>query len=170
MWTRFGRFVGLALIVVACGRAEARPRQDPSPSPASTAARIVGAINVERARGRACGKRAQRTAPPLADVAPLDRLARRFASELLRTRTFSHTDAQGRDPKARAAAHGLAGTFLGETLARNAVTPEQGVAALFESEGHCRVLMDPDAQHAGVAFESSAGPRFESYLVVETSR
>ena len=129
---------------------------------------VVESINLERARGRKCGKRPAVKAAPLTEAGRLERLARPFAAELLRTRNFSHTDAEGRDPSSRARSLGVDG-FLGEALAKNARTPAQAIDALFRSESHCRVLTHPDARFVGVAFESADNSSFASYLVIETA-
>ena len=130
--------VALPTLTLASAPAQARPS---AASVAGYEARVISAINAERARhGR--GR--------LAVWGCMDRYATAWSAHLARTGTLTHRSMS-------VVLRGCAATRVAENLARGGVGPERVVAMWMASPGHRANLLDGRLTNAGVAATYARG-------------
>ena len=105
-------------------------------------AQLLSLINAERAKAHL---------GPFTTSDSLSLIADYHTSRMIEGNFFAHTD-----PYDRSTVSGRAGKFdypylkIGENLAAGQETPQQVVAEWLASEGHRKVLLDPDFREAGI--------------------
>jgi hypothetical protein len=122
------------------------------------------------------GVRLEQRIGPLKRNVLLDLAAQRYAAEMARSGTFSHTDREGRGPGQRVESAGYRGyERVAENLALGSVTAEETVALWMESPGHRRALLDGSLREMGVGIAQGpdgplwvwiGGARWDDYPIM----
>lgn len=114
-------------------------------------ATMLRALNEARRQGQRCGDALYAGTGPLAWSDPLASAATQQVRELPQLNYRGHINpVTGSTPPARAQAAGWTDPEVAETLAYDALTPEEAVEVLLASPGHCRIIMDPRWTHVGI--------------------
>jgi uncharacterized protein YkwD len=137
--------------------ASSAPGLRPASPPASEEVlleRLWQAIDEARAEGARCGSREVAPARPLEVSEALDEAAWLQAAWMAEADDWAHVtpgNPAGSDPSERAWNAGYDGRVRGEVLAWGQRTPRAAVEWWLQSPPHCRALLDPDADHGGIA-------------------
>jgi uncharacterized protein YkwD len=124
---------------------------------------VIAEINLLRSVGGPCGP----PVGPLAKNAELSRAALDHAIDMATAGYFSHYDQEGYSPHVRMVRAGFTGRTGGENLAASWPGPVEVVAAWRDSPGHCRVMLDRNANQIGVGYTEGGG-HFSNVWVVNT--
>jgi uncharacterized protein YkwD len=112
-------------------------------------AQVLTLVNAERAKA-GCGA--------LVRDEPLTRLARAYSADMRDRGFFSHTDPDGRDPWARAAAAGISNARA-ENIAQGQADAQAVMTAWMNSPGHRANILDCSLRTLGVGVARGAdGP------------
>ncbi|MCJ8211503.1 CAP domain-containing protein [Mucilaginibacter sp. RS28] len=117
---------------------------------------FLSRINRVRAVGCSCGKKFYPPAPPLVWNSDLEKAAAGHAKDMNRRDYFSHTSKDGRTIENRIINagynyDGFKSFAIGENIAYGQTSIAEVQDGWFESEGHCKNLMNPDFREIGVA-------------------
>jgi len=114
--------------------------------------RAVAAINQARAREQVCGNQRMAATTPIRWDARTMQAARTQALYLQRANQFGHTGENGTHVGERLNATGFVWQKVGENLAAGFNSIEEVVISWLASPSHCRVLMTPEFNVAGVSY------------------
>jgi uncharacterized protein YkwD len=115
--------------------------------------RVLELVNVERASGAVCGRRAFGSAPALVYNAELTRSARGHSEDMAVLDFFDHDSPDGREFSDRITAAGYTGGYpIGENIAVGYINPQQVVDGWMESVGHCENIMNTDFRTLGTGY------------------
>ena len=114
--------------------------------------RAVAAINQARAREQVCGNQRMAATTPIRWDARTMQAARTQALYLQRVNQFGHTGENGSHVGDRLKATGFVWQKVGENLAAGFNSVEEVVISWLASPSHCRVLMTPEFNVAGVSY------------------
>lgn len=131
---------------------------------------VLKQINALRTQHQRCGDRVFPGVAPLRWQPQLVEAAQRYAAELSRRGTLSHTGASGSTLAQRLGDARYAMLAAGENLASG---PDSVTAALelwIGSPGHCANLMSADFTEVGLACDIRDDPRAAPYWVMELAR
>lgn len=115
-------------------------------------ARAVTAINQARAREQVCGQQRMAATTPIRWDARAMQAARTQALYLQRTNLFGHAGENDSHVGERLNATGFVWQKVGENLAAGFNSIEEVVISWLASPSHCRVLMTPEFNVAGVSY------------------
>jgi len=114
--------------------------------------RAIAAINQARARDQVCGERRMAATRPIHWDARTMQAARTQALYLQRVNQFGHGGENGSHVGERLTATGYRWHKVGENLAAGFNSIEEVVISWLASPSHCRVLMTPEFNAAGVSY------------------
>ncbi|GAB3936512.1 CAP domain-containing protein [Mucilaginibacter myungsuensis] len=145
---------GSLLILLLLTVATARP-QDPEISGEEFKSEFLRYINGVRKVGCNCGKKYYPPAPPITWNPLLQKAAFGHARDMNDKRYFGHDSRDGRSIMTRIVQagyyfKGFQDFTIGENIARGQQSIREVMTAWFQSEGHCKNLMNPKFKEVGV--------------------
>jgi uncharacterized protein YkwD len=164
---------GMSMLVCGDGRCTA-PSEDcqtcmvdcgPCNWPSAQAAEedaMVGLVNQLRATGATCGSTTHAAVGPVVMNAQLRQAARDHSQDMADQDYFEHDSLDGRTPWTRIAATGYQGSPVGENIAAGNRVAQQTFSQWVYSPGHCRNMMNGNANEMGVGYAVGQG-RFTHY-------
>lgn len=136
----------------------ARPYQPPRTADREAiATQVLELVNLERGRGRRCGKQLMPSAAPLSLSKLLAGAAGSHAREMARLNRLDHRGIDGSSAADRARRGGYRPRLMGENIAVGAETAAEVMQGWLASPGHCGNLMDARFTEMGLAF-ADGGP------------
>lgn len=114
---------------------------------------ILERINAVRREGCRCGRKRMAPAPPLRWNERLEAAARRHARDMAANNFLDHTGSDGSSFAQRIKATGYDWQYVGENIANGYPDADAAVTGWFESQYHCRNIMDPHFREMGLAQE-----------------
>ncbi|HEX2863323.1 MAG TPA: CAP domain-containing protein [Deinococcales bacterium] len=127
-----------------------------APTPLET--QVIALINTARAAGRSCpGWGGGQRLGPVALDARLNAAAREHAASMSSRNYISHYEPDGSSPSVRVQRAGFRPTFLSEIIYMHSViggNPNSPVNWWLNSPVHCRAIMDPHYNIAGVGYSA----------------
>lgn len=153
------RALALALTLpLLAGATHAQGAETPC-ADAALQAEVLQRLNTWRVQGLACGGQAQSAVGALSWSAPLARAAEGHARDLAAQGRLAHAGSDGQRGGDRAQQAGYAWASWAENLALGPRSAEALLSAWAASPTHCRNLMQPDVQQAGLACAAGRGGR-----------
>ncbi|GHF31562.1 uncharacterized protein YkwD [Deinococcus metalli] len=129
----------------------ARPAELDLSARATWNAAMLSGLNEARRQGQRCGDTLYPGVGPLTADATLAQAATQQVTELPQYNYRGHVNpVTGSTPPTRAQAAGWPDAEVAETLAYDALTPDEAVRALLDSPPHCRIIMDARWRRVGV--------------------
>lgn len=116
----------------------------------SVSKKIVRLSNLSRRKKRKCGAKKYSATHKLLFSAELTNVAQRYAEDMARNQSLSHTGVDGSDIKARVEPTGLIWRALGENIANGYTSAKEVHKAWLDSPSHCKNIMNPAFKRAGV--------------------
>lgn len=116
-------------------------------------------VNSFRAEPRYCGPTWHPAAPSLTIDTRLNAAAQAHSDYMAINKHFSHFWTDGTNPGHRVAAQGYSPSTVGENIAMGPSSSEQAIHRWFNSDGHCRNVMNPSFVHMGLASATAADGR-----------
>lgn len=110
------------------------------------------ALNRARQSGGHCAETSFGPSAPLVIDHRLSRVVDQYVHLQAGRSLTGHTGPDGSTPASRTSAQDVPWTLLGENLAYGTSTPEETVAALLKSPGHCRNILNPEFTRVGLAW------------------
>jgi uncharacterized protein YkwD len=121
-------------------------------------ASVLQGLNAARRDGRRCGDTPYPPAPPLTRDATLSRAATQQVTELPQYDFRGHINpVTGSTPPTRAQGAGWPDPEVAETLAYDALSPEEAVQTLLDSPPHCKIIMDARWTRVGLDENNGTG-------------
>ena len=130
---------------------------------------LIEEVNLARSQHQNCGSYGSfPPAPPVTGHPQLHEASQLHAVDMAENWFFDHIGSNGSTFADRIYATGYPGTPVGENLAGGGHDPAYVVELWLNSDGHCRNLMDSDANEAGVGF--ALGGEVGTMWVLKTGR
>ncbi|THF88711.1 CAP domain-containing protein [Deinococcus sp. KSM4-11] len=119
---------------------------------------VLRGLNEARREGQRCGDTLYPGTGPLTWDATLTRAATQQVTDLPKVNYRGHINpVTGSTPPMRARAAGWIDPEVAETLAYDALTPEEAVQTLLASPAHCTIIMEPRWTHVGMDVNNGTG-------------
>lgn len=112
---------------------------------------VVERINDARGKTQQCGTQTFDPAPPLRWNAVLAAASLRHSEDMAANGNAGHVGTDGSGPERRIREAGYRYAIYGEVVATGYKTGKDAVQGLFDSPGHCAVMMNPNYTEAGAA-------------------
>jgi len=124
----------------------------PDNTTGETLASMLPVINAARGQARDCGEGTLPPQPPLLWSDSLAEIAKLHSMDMAREGYFSHTSIDGTTMGERVFPY-WNGSRVGENIAASSITRTDSfvVDLWLNSPGHCKLIMDPNFTHAGIA-------------------
>ena len=123
---------------------------------------MVGLVNQLRATGATCGTTTHSAVGPVTMNQYLREAARNHSQDMADQDYFTHDSLDGRTPWDRIAATAYQGSPVGENIAAGNSTAQATFTQWLNSPGHCRNMMNGNANEMGVGYATGPG-RFTDY-------
>lgn len=135
-----------------------------------TKAQIIEAINAARAQARSCGTQAYTATTPINWDNRLFLTADKHSKDLATNNFFSHTGSDGSSVGQRARTKGYTWNFIAENIAAGQTSLDQVVTGWLNSPGHCRNMMNPNAQDIGLSCRYDQNTDYKTYWTLVLGR
>ncbi len=124
---------------------------------------MLALINQARSEARSCGDTDYQAVPPLTWNCQLRDAAIAHNNDMIAHNFFAHTGSDGLRAGDRITATGYNWRYYGENLAAGYVQPEDALAGLLDSPGHCKNIMSPNVTEFGSYREFAENLDYQSY-------
>jgi uncharacterized protein YkwD len=124
---------------------------------------VLELVNDARAHGAQCPSGPRAPTHPFIEERTLTQAARLHSLDMGEADYFSHTSQEGSTPFERMRAAGYTAFAVGENIAAGSDTAARVFAGWMSSEGHCRNIMNANANEIGIGYAFTAGSRFGHY-------
>ncbi|OKH32662.1 hypothetical protein NIES2119_25610 [[Phormidium ambiguum] IAM M-71] len=117
---------------------------------ASVSQEVIQLVNQARSQGRLCGNQRFASTQSVSINASLNRAAQAHSSDMAARQQMSHTGSNGSSAGQRAKQAGYGSTFVAENVGLGYTSASAVVNGWLKSPGHCRNIMNPAYNEAGV--------------------
>lgn len=124
---------------------------------------VLDLVNQRRSQGATCGSEAFSSTGPLAMDPALRCAARKHSLDMATRNYFSHDTPEGVNFSQRADSAEYDAFAIGENIAAGYPSASDVVTGWMGSDGHCRNIMNPQANEIGIGYAPADAAEFGSY-------